>query len=191
MLSVLTFSTFETMKLEIHEHISRLLYDHECVIIPGFGAFLTRHHVAEVNNATHMLRPMSRRVHFNASINQNDGLLAKSIAYFEQINYSRALELIGSELEKWTKVLNAGQKLNVAGIGRLYRDSNTSLQFSPSLEINYLPSAYGLGIFRTDAIQREGAIRKSIASAIEINLKPETEIKELKNLFSGCHGQLC
>ncbi len=163
------------MKLEIHEHISRLLFDHECVVVPGFGAFLTRHYAAEINPATHMMRPSSRRVHFNASIKQNDGLLAKSIGYIEQLTYNQAQDYIAQEVAKWKSGLEGGDKVVLAGIGRLYKDSTKSIQFNPSLETNYLRNSYGLSIFRSHTIEREGAIRKSIASAIELNIATDSD----------------
>lgn len=170
------------MKLELHEHISRLLYDHECVVVPGFGAFLTRYHAAEINHATHMMRPPSRRVYFNPSIRENDGLLAKSISYLEKLGYSSAQAEIERKLSDWKLTLNAGKKLNLPGIGRLYFDESKRLQFSPSLEINYSPSSYGLSIFRSPAIQREAEIRKSINKAIEKHVvieHPETKKKKV------------
>lgn len=170
------------MKLELHEHISRLLYDHECVIVPGFGAFLTRYYSAEVNHATYMIRPPSRRVYFNSSISANDGLLAKSVSYLEQINYKAAQDFIAKSSAEWSLALKGGTKLSLAGIGRLYMDDNNRLQFSPSLEINYQRSSYGLSIFRAPAIQREAEIRKTITKAIEKHVvieHPETKEKKV------------
>ncbi len=156
------------MKLSLHEHISQLLFDHECVIVPGFGAFLTRYYAAEVNHATHMMRPPSRRVHFNASINENEGLLAKAISHTEGVSYTNALEIIKAEVAAWKHSLSKSKKLNLPGIGRLYIDeASRKLQFSPSLETNYSTSSYGLSIFRSPAIQREAQIRKTIHKAIE------------------------
>jgi cell division septation protein DedD/nucleoid DNA-binding protein len=170
------------MKLELHEHISRLLYDHECVIVPGFGAFLTRYYAAEVNHATYMMRPPSRRVYFNSSIRENDGLLAKSISYFEQVNYKQAQDYIAQSTAEWSLALKGGSKLSLSGIGRLYMDESDKLQFSPSLEINYQRSSYGLSIFRTPAVQREAEIRKTITKAIEKHVvveHPETKEKKV------------
>lgn len=155
------------MKLELHEYISRLLFEHECVVVPGFGAFLTRYYPSEVNQATHMMRPPSRRVYFNKSIKENDGLLTKSISLSERKPYDMALKAIKAEVQEWKKTLASGKKLNLSGLGRLYLDDAGNVQFSPSLENNYLTSSYGLSIFRSAAIHRETAIRKNIHQAIE------------------------
>lgn len=171
------------MKLSLHEHIGQLLFDHECVIVPGFGAFLTRYYAAEVNHATHMMRPPSRRVHFNASINENEGLLAKAISHTEGVSYTNALEIIKAEVAAWKQALSTSKKLNLHGIGRLYIDEvSGKLQFSPSLETNYSTSSYGLSIFRSPAIQREAQIRKTIHKAIEKHVvveHPETKARKV------------
>lgn len=162
--------------LQIHDYISRLLFDHECVVVPGFGAFLTRYYPAEVNQATHMMRPPSRRVHFNKSIKENDGLLAKSISLSESKPYDMALATITKEVEEWKKLLATGKKLKLPGVGRLYLDeASKNIQFSPSVENNYLTSSYGLSIFRSPAIQREESIRKNIHKTIEKHIVTETK----------------
>lgn len=163
------------MKLQLHEHISRLLFDHECVIVPGFGAFLTRYYSAEVNHATHMMRPPSKRVYFNASINENEGLLAKAISHTEGITYTQALANIKNEVANWQQILSKKKKLNLPGIGRLYIDEvSGKMQFSPSLETNFATTSYGLSIFRSPAIQREAQIRKTIHETIEKHVVTET-----------------
>lgn len=171
------------MKLSLHEHIGQLLFDHECVIVPGFGAFLTRYYSAEVNHATHMMRPPSKRVHFNASIKENEGLLAKAISHTEGVSYSKALDIIKAEVVSWKQALGNSKKLNLPGIGRLYIDeASGKLQFSPSLETNYSAASYGLSIFRSPAIQREAQIRKTIHKAIEKHVvveHPETKARRV------------
>lgn len=159
------------MSMQVSDYISQLLFDHECVVVPGFGAFLTRYYSAEVNAATHMLRPPGKRVYFNASIRENDGLLAKTVSLDHGISYDLALNRIKSETQSWQNCLAEGKKLTLPGIGKLYTDElSGKLQFSPSLENNYLPEAYGLSIFRSPAVKREEQIKKDLQKSIEKHL---------------------
>lgn len=155
------------MELVLSQHISRLLFEHECVIVPGFGAFLTRYYPAEVNPATHMLRPPSRRIYFNPRLTENDGLLAKSISLIDRRPYKEAITLIGDEVKCWKDILDSREKVQLKGIGRLFIDEMGKLQFSPTLENNYQRSSYGLSIFRSPAIEREARIRTAIQKSIE------------------------
>lgn len=155
------------MRTTIDQHISDLLYYHECVVVPGFGAFLTRYFSAEVHSATNMFRPPSRRVAFNARINENDGLLAKHVATVEGVSYQRAMESIAITVRSWQRILRSGKKINLFGVGRLFLDEQGLLQFNPTHDVNYNIKSYGLNIFRATAMEREQKIKRSVNRAIE------------------------
>lgn len=171
------------VKHTIDHYISNLLYYSECVVVPGFGAFLTRYYPAEINAATHMFRPPSKRVAFNARIQENDGLLAQHIAKTEGVSFEKAMESIEISVRSWKKVLRSGKKVNLTGIGRLYMSDTGKLQFNPAHDINYDIHSYGLNIFRANAMDREQEIKRSVNKAIEkhqtkkSNSNPSTEAK--------------
>lgn len=171
------------MKSTIDKHISQLLFDHECVIVPGFGAFLIREYSAEINAATHMLRPSSKRVAFNASIKDNDGLLANFISQEENVNYIQAVDSVAISVRGWHRMLRSGKKVNLPGIGRLYMDNEEKLQFNPAIEINYDRYSYGLNIFRTPAIQREMEITQVIHEAIELHSPAADPIEKKRRIL--------
>ncbi len=171
------------MRYELHEHISRLLFDHDCVVVPGFGAFLIRYHSAEINEATHMMRPPSKRVYFNKSIIENDGLLAKSISLTEGVSYKEALQYIDKESTRYQDDLKLGKKLNLHGVGRLVLNDDSNVQFTPSLEINYLFDSFGLSIFRSSALQREEVLRQSINKVIEKHIHEKPVKQRKRNLL--------
>ena len=168
------------MQLSLSQHISRLLFEHECVIVPDFGAFLTRYHHAEVNPATNMVRPPSRRIYFNPGLKENDGLLAKSLNLSENISYKNALDEIRDAVKQWRDVLRKGDKVRLQGIGKLFIDEKGKLQYLPSLENNYQRSSYGLAIFRTPQVEREIKIRTAIQRSIEKHSPVPVAVKEVK-----------
>lgn len=177
------------VKHTIDHYISNLLYYNECVVVPGFGAFITRYYPAEINSATHMFRPPSKRVTFNARIHENDGLLAKHIAQTDEVSYEKALESIDISTRSWKKLLRAGKKVNLNGIGRLYMSDKGKLQFNPAHDINYDINSYGLNIFRANAMDRDLEIKRSVNKAIEKHQvkkgkklepqKPETVVRDI------------
>jgi nucleoid DNA-binding protein len=136
-------------------------------VVPGFGAFLTRSFPAEINPATHMFRPPSKRVAFNARIQENDGLLAKYVAKLDGVSYEKAIESITISVRGWKQALRAGRKVNLAGIGKLYMSDTGKLQFNPAHDTNYDVNSYGLNIFRASAMEREQEIKRSVNKAIE------------------------
>ena len=168
----LSLEVLTSMKKTIDLHISQLLYKHECVIIPEFGAFITREHTAEINHATHMMRPPSRRVSFNKRITQNDGLLANFVSHAENISYNAALDGIAISVRSWSRMLKSGKKIILEGVGRLYLDDQGKIQFNPQIDLNYDRKYYGLSIFRAELISREIEIQKGIEKVISGTTKP-------------------
>lgn len=177
------------MQYTIDQHISNLLFYQECVVIPDFGAFLTRYFPAELNGATHMFRPPSRRVVFNEKIKDNDGLLAKHIAQVEQVSYEQSFQSIAISVRSWKKILGAGKKINLHGIGRLFLDEQNNLQFNPGHDVNYHAASYGLNIFRASAMEREQEIRRSVNRAIEGKLSKGSKAAA-KKPGDGSHNPL-
>ncbi len=155
------------MRTTLDQHIRDLLYYHECVVVPGFGAFLTRFFPAEIHSATSMFRPPSRRVAFNARISDNDGLLAKHVAQVEGVTYQKALQGIEISVCSWQRILRSGKKINLHGVGRLFIDEAGLLQFNPALDSNFYIQSYGLNIFRATPMEREKQIKRSVNRAIE------------------------
>ena len=78
--------------MTIANYISDLLYRYECVILPGFGAFLTNRKSAQVIKGTHQFAPPFKSISFNVQLKQNDGLLVNYISKSEKISYETAFE---------------------------------------------------------------------------------------------------
>lgn len=114
-----------------------------------------------------MLRPAWRQVVFNGRIVENDGLLAQHVATSEGTSYEDALEAIRIAVKNWQRILRAGKKVNLAGVGRLFLDEEGTLQFNPAQDINYNIHSYGLFIFRANAMEREDKLKQSVNRALE------------------------
>ena len=80
--------------MNLIQYIKELLYQQECVTLPGFGSFLTQTHPIKVNRYTGEFTPPSRSISFNRLIQENDGLLASYVAKREGVSYPDALAMI-------------------------------------------------------------------------------------------------
>ncbi|WP_330442483.1 SPOR domain-containing protein [Flavobacterium sp. C4GT6] len=139
----------------IEKHISALLYRYQCVIVPGFGAFLTETKSASIDTDTNTFYPPKKLISFNANLKNNDGLLANHIALQEKISYEQAVEDIKKMVAVWTDQLENGDKLILKNIGDLTYNNEGSLVFYPNTPVNYLTDSFGLGSFTSPAIKRE------------------------------------
>ena len=82
----------------IEQHISELLFDHDCVIVPSLGGFLASNQNSVIT-ANLVLFPPFRKIAFNVYLKNNDGLLANHLVEYEHISYQQAL----IQIEKFVK----------------------------------------------------------------------------------------
>jgi cell division septation protein DedD len=132
------------VKLDIASYIQDLLWEYECVIIPGFGGILASYRPAEMVLAEHTLYPPSKSLAFNEYLTNNDGLLINYIQQKDQISYTEASEQLDAWVRKTRSLLSDNEEIYLPLIGRFHRDIEKKLRFEPDTTVNYLPSSYGL-----------------------------------------------
>lgn len=165
----------------ITRHITELLLDHECVIVPGLGGFLKSYSPASIHPTTHEFSPPSGCVAFNAGLSGNDGILANYIASVKNITYREAI----SEVKQWVQACNLtiqnGEKISLSGIGELQMNSSGRIEFVPSNQINFNPDSFGLPVFIAKTVDQGSfkltevqSIKQSKKSSQLRRLVPET-----------------
>lgn len=131
--------------ISITDHISYLLISHDCVVVPGLGAFLAQSEPAMVDNSRNLIMPPSRQIGFNGILRHDDGLLTASIARREKISYESAATLVANEVAMIQSRLSSSGFAIIPRLGRLTR-SGRSLDYEPADEIT------GLVNWRFDAL---------------------------------------
>ena len=137
----------------IKQYIKELLYIHECVTIPSFGAFLTQSTRAFVNYEVGNFEPPKKIIGFNILLKNNDGVLANHLAKKEKISYEKALKKIEKEVIIWKQRLNT-QNLFFPGIGEMKLTYDKKIEFFPSRQINFDSNSYGLIPFQRNPIKK-------------------------------------
>lgn len=140
--------------MDLNRYIKELLYQHQCVTLPGFGAFLTHNKPIEVNRYTGEFTPPSRSLSFNQLIDQNDGLLANYLAKKQKLSYADALAFIEREMIRWLKQLQT-QAVVLPGIGEFSTNAENKLRFIPYGKINFDANAIGLKSFYRTPIKEQ------------------------------------
>ena len=95
--------------MKISNHIFNLLQEHDCVIVPNFGAFVARNISAKISSDGSKIFPPNKEITFNKSLVKNDGLLINRISSSENISY----EVADDKLNKW--VVKSHKKLKKQG----------------------------------------------------------------------------
>ena len=60
--------------MKISYHIFNLLQEHDCVIVPNFGAFVARNISAKISCDGSRIYPPNKEITFNKSLIKSDGL---------------------------------------------------------------------------------------------------------------------
>lgn len=111
-------------------HIEYLLRYHDCVILPGIGAFLRSRHAAVYGNDG-VITPSYSEICFNASIKTDDGLLAHSVSRRDAIGFEQARVAVADTAEAMRSALLTDRELMLGRIGMMRMDSEGVISFEP------------------------------------------------------------
>lgn len=174
----------------IEKHISALLYRYQCVIVPGFGAFLTEIQSARFEEESQTFFPPQKTLSFNTHLKHNDGLLANHIAQQSQKTYEEAVALITTAVEAWKIELQLNHTLALKEIGSFETNAENNFVFEPITNTNYLPTSFGLSRIITAPIDRNPHIPTAETPVVPLVAKPKREYTFLRYaaIFVMCAG---
>lgn len=156
--------------ITLSRQIEILLLDHDCVILPDFGAFIANHAVARMSDkGDALMLPPYRVVGFNQEVKSNDGLLAQAYMDAYDANYPDAYRQMEMDIEDMVGELDSKGEYVFNGVGTLYKDIDGKVTFSP-LEAGLLtPSLYGLysvEVHDVEELIRQQEIRLAVENTV-------------------------
>lgn len=131
--------------MNLYNTIYQLVCDNDCVIIPGFGGFVTNRFPADVDFSKQEFYPPSRKVAFNENLSLSDGLLLNYISQTENVSWADAEQIVKSFVDELNEKLSDGKTLTFDDLGSFSRRTG-SLVFVPNTA-NLLDEAFGLATF--------------------------------------------
>jgi len=140
--------------MQLTGYISELLYKHDCVIIPGFGGFVSNYAPAKIHPINHTFYPPSKNILFNAMLISDDGLLLHKISIGENVSYEEAKFKTAIVIREWLNDLNSGKTVFLDKIGKIRKDNENRFLFDSDNSVNYLESSFGLSSFISLPVQR-------------------------------------
>lgn len=141
--------------------IGNLLYENDCVIIPGLGGFITNYKSAAIHPTHHIFSPPSKRISFNSALIHNDGVLLNSYVRYLGVDYNQAGKIVESLVLSIRISLLRGEFVNIENIGTLKLNKENNIEFEPVSNINYLGDSFGLPKFDFHPVSRTN--EKSLA----------------------------
>ena len=139
--------------MKISYHIFNLLQEHDCVIVPNFGAFVTRNISAKISSDRSKIFPPNKELSFNKNVVKNDGLLLNAISSNENISYEGAEQKITNWVRRTNKKLEKQRYTEIKNIGSISLE-NTKYVFVPNQNSIFLKSSYGFNSIDSSQITR-------------------------------------
>jgi nucleoid DNA-binding protein len=127
--------------------IAYLLTKHECVIIPGFGAFVASGFEKGLAKEVGLLCTPAQSLGFNPEIKHNDGLLASFVSKSENISYKEACLKIQQYTDYLNSQLSAQRTVHIQWVGRLSLSVEQKIIFTPSYRLSCNADNFGLSNF--------------------------------------------
>lgn len=112
-------------------HIEYLLLRHDCVILPGFGAFINARCAAHYDPFTDRWIPMTKEVRFNQAVNHDDGLVANSYARKYSLTFHEARTLLNSDIKELRYLIENDGEVSLGRLGYISAGDENTIRFSP------------------------------------------------------------
>ena len=146
------------MTQNISKYINQLLYNHECVIVSGLGAFIAYNENTVIDEKKNYFTPNKKSISFNSEIKKNDGLLANYIADIENISYEEACVILATFTKNVLTRINNGQVFYFESIGNLKTNAIGEIIFESDEKTNFDPDFFGLNSFYFPKIKQQRKI---------------------------------
>ena len=139
--------------MKLSKHIFNLLHNNSCVIVPKFGAFITRNVSAKISSDGSKISPPNKEISFNRSLIKNDGLLINEISSTENMNYSAAEIRIEKWVNKIERRIRKKNYVTFKKIGKIELKKNKYI-FSSYESMIYQKTSYGLNLIHSPILTR-------------------------------------
>lgn len=131
--------------MKIGTYISELLFDHEYVLLPGFGEFSTKYIPARFIPEEKKIESPKKVIAFNPERKDGETPLFAHMAGREFKDLNQVKKYVENFVREIRESLSSGQKVQLDRLGVFSNDADGNLSFTPDMSINYLADAAGLG----------------------------------------------
>lgn len=116
---------------------------HNCVILPGIGAFLAHRVPAHYNFEDRLFMPPHRALGFNPQVTVDDALLLSEYIACEQLSYEEASALLHKDIALFRNELSSKGTVGFGELGIFSMNINNEISFTPGQ--NGIDDPYNFG----------------------------------------------
>lgn len=130
--------------ISVLDYTRKLLYEHDCVVLPELGGFLAYFSHAFYSEHNALYHAPQKRVAFNEALKLDDGLLTHYMTINEQITREEAQLRIRQFVEEVKNTIKEKGSFLLEGIGTLEANDEGKFQFEPTVDTNFYAEGFGL-----------------------------------------------
>ncbi len=177
--------------ITLSKHIEILLAGHECVVVPGFGGFITCYSEAERDEESadeSTFYPPVRTVRFNQDLKADDGLLVHSYMLAYDAPYVAAARQMRLDVAAMLDELDVKGEYQMENIGRLRRDLKGQITLETDGSGITTPWLFGLPCMSVESLaslNRQRALQRAIG---ETSLLPVVAAADGGEVTDGRRG---
>lgn len=172
---------------ELVKHIEILLLDHDCVVVPQIGGFVTCNAPAKYVEEENLFLPPIRTVGFNERLKADDGLLVRSYVEAYDCSDTEARAMLGEQIRDLQQELWETGTYDLGSIGVLMLDERNNVEFSPCQAGTVCPAYYGLDALLFEPLQAEKRWKRHWPSRCRVRF-PKESPKRLQRKASLWHA---
>lgn len=149
---------------ELNLHISRLLLEHNCVIVPDLGGFVTQYCPAHFDEVAGSFVAPSYQVGFNPLLQTDDGVLAHSFMMVNQTSYDEAVHDLRLCVHQLREALRTRKEVTLLNIGTFKQSASGVYDFTPLKEGIDTPTLFALAPLSIEKLDRTETIALPLQS---------------------------
>lgn len=140
------------MVIDIAAHISNLLYQNDCVNLPGLGRLFTQYQPAYIHHIEGIINPPSKSISFSEEIKEDNNALVNAISQSHHLNLLQAEIVMNDYVDSIKNSLSFNEEVDIPNVGKLYKDYESNIAFSP-VDANYNLATFGLPELKFEPIK--------------------------------------
>ena len=146
--------------MDISNYIKDILYTHNQVNIPEFGAFIRKSESAKIGKDNEVIQAPTTQISFDETIKTDDNILTNYLVQNGGIKPDEAKELVAFYVSELKSKLEKGESEEFNQIGTLHLDDKKVIVFTKDKASTFLPNPFALTELKVSPIKEKSTVPK-------------------------------
>lgn len=144
--------------MDISNYIKDILYTHNQVNIPEFGAFIRKTESAKIGKDNEVIQAPTTQISFDETIKTDDNILTNYLVQNGGIKPDEAKELVAFYVTELKSKLEKGESEEFNQIGTLHSDDKKAIVFTKDKASTFLPNTFALAELKVSPIKETSTV---------------------------------